>query len=82
MRTINAGVAFDTRFTFLRYALATICFALGVGCLALWWRSIRIHDIVFVQTMSPEHVRVGIDSYSGLGEISLFPNRSGAQHQA
>ena len=66
-------------FTYLRYALATICFAFGVGCLALWWRSIRIHDIVFVQTMPQMHLRVGIDSYSGLGEISLFLNRGGAQ---
>jgi hypothetical protein len=26
---------------FLRYALATVCFAASVGCLALWWRSVR-----------------------------------------
>jgi hypothetical protein len=25
--------------TYLRYALATFCFAASVGCLALWWRS-------------------------------------------
>ena len=25
--------------TYLRYALATICFALSVACLGLWWRS-------------------------------------------
>lgn len=82
MRTINSGVDFDAMFTHLRYSLATIFFAFGVGCLALWWRSIRIHDIVFVQTMSPVQLRVGIDSYSGLGEISLFPNRGGAAQQA
>ena len=26
--------------TFIRYALATFCFAASFGCLALWWRSI------------------------------------------
>ena len=25
--------------TYLRYTLATVCFAASVGCLALWWRS-------------------------------------------
>ena len=25
--------------TYLRYALATFCFAASVGCLAIWWRS-------------------------------------------
>ena len=25
--------------TYLRYALAVVCFAASVGCLALWWRS-------------------------------------------
>jgi hypothetical protein len=26
---------------FIRYALATVCFAASVGCLALWWRSVQ-----------------------------------------
>jgi hypothetical protein len=30
--------------TYLRYALATFCFAASVGCLALWWRSITHED--------------------------------------
>jgi hypothetical protein len=29
---------------FIRYTLATICFAASVGCLALWWRSIYYWD--------------------------------------
>jgi hypothetical protein len=29
---------------FIRYALATVCFAASVGCLALWWRSITHED--------------------------------------
>lgn len=31
---------------YLRYALATVCFAASVGCLALWWRSFDLRDIV------------------------------------
>ncbi|BBO32812.1 hypothetical protein PLANPX_2424 [Lacipirellula parvula] len=27
-----------------RYALAAICLAASVGCLGLWWRTIRICD--------------------------------------
>ena len=30
--------------TCLRYALATLCFAASVGCLALWWRSFEVTD--------------------------------------
>ena len=30
--------------TYLRYALATFCFAASVGCLALWWRSFTYQD--------------------------------------
>ena len=29
---------------YIRYALATICFAASVGCLALWWRSYELSD--------------------------------------
>jgi hypothetical protein len=32
--------------SFIRYSLATICFAASVGCLALWWRSITTYDSV------------------------------------
>ncbi|MBL9161723.1 MAG: hypothetical protein JNL18_03165 [Planctomycetaceae bacterium] len=30
--------------TYLRYALASACFAASVGCLALWWRSYTYWD--------------------------------------
>ena len=30
--------------TYFRYALATICFALSVACLGLWWRSTWTSD--------------------------------------
>jgi hypothetical protein len=32
--------------TYLRYALATICFAASVGCLLLWWRSSTTYDSI------------------------------------
>jgi hypothetical protein len=32
--------------TFIRYALATVCFAASVGCLALWWRSMTHWDLL------------------------------------
>ena len=35
----QASVIFAPMLTYLRYALATVCFAASVGCLALWWRS-------------------------------------------
>jgi hypothetical protein len=31
--------------TYLRYALAAVCFAASVGCLALWWRSKTTWDM-------------------------------------
>jgi hypothetical protein len=32
--------------TYLRYTLATFCFAASVGCLALWWRSMTHIELV------------------------------------
>ncbi|QDT72955.1 hypothetical protein [Lacipirellula limnantheis] len=31
--------------TYLRYALATVCIAASVGCLALWWRSATHYEM-------------------------------------
>ena len=31
---------------FIRYALATVCFAASVGCLALWWRSLNLARVI------------------------------------
>jgi hypothetical protein len=39
--------------TYLRYALATCCFAASLGCLALWWRSISSGD----QFLGPHYFR-------------------------
>jgi hypothetical protein len=42
--------------TYLRYALATFCFAASVGCVALWWRSYTISDAAFGPSPTPEHI--------------------------
>jgi hypothetical protein len=39
--------------TYLRYALATICFTLSVACLALWWRSETYLE--YVRLKNPTH---------------------------
>jgi hypothetical protein len=38
---------------FIRYALATVCFAASVGCLAFWWRSVYYWDTYEYLTQSP-----------------------------
>jgi hypothetical protein len=44
--------------TYIRYLLASVCFAASVGCLALWWRSYSYADLV----ISPSHT----GSYEGM----------------
>ena len=46
--------------TYLRYALATFCFAASVGCLALCWRSFEVTD------------RLGIVAPRLLGSHSVY----------
>ncbi len=42
---------------YLRYALATFCFAASVGCLALWWASFSVDDrFIIPQYFSPERL--------------------------
>src|SRR5690242_5474629 len=38
-------VSYAPMLTYLRYALATVCFAASIGCLALWRRSITYHEM-------------------------------------
>jgi hypothetical protein len=33
---------------FIRYALATFCFAASIGCLALWWRSDKLLAVTYL----------------------------------
>ena len=33
---------------YIRYSLATFCFAASIGCVGLWWRSHSVRDLVFL----------------------------------
>ena len=52
---------------YVRYALASVCFAASVGCLGLWWRSMSTQDVL----IGPSYVRptVGLllDAVDGVG---------------
>jgi hypothetical protein len=65
---------------FLRYALATFCFAASVGCLALWRPSFTSRTMGYFPYPSlPLHV-IGFETFRGsLVVVSqeLTPNRSG-----
>ena len=52
--------------TYLRYALATVCFAASVGCLAMWWRS---HSYADQLTGQAPWNRVVLGAESRLGLI-------------
>ena len=72
---ILAGMA-----KFIRYAVATVCFAASVGCLALWWRSNRTHDSAFGPTPNRGSL-VYLDSYLGSFLVSAIPFNRVQPHQ-
>jgi hypothetical protein len=60
---------------YVRYALASVCFAASVGCLGLWWRSQTRWDAIF----SPTYVIPGrplwVDISNGYADIALGPEK-------
>ena len=56
--------------TYLRYALATLCFAASVGCMALWWRSATCRDKVEGPRLQSGIVY--LESYHGTGIFELL----------
>lgn len=65
---------------FIRYALATVCFAASVGCLVLSWRSQMRWDVVHGGGFDPARILV-FQSYGGMCEINSYPkpfSRDGA----
>ncbi len=67
--------------TYLRYALATICFAVSVGCMGLWWRSTSHQDSLHGSTSNQSQV-ILIGCYDGFVDVALFdlqPQRSNSQ---
>ena len=63
--------------TFLRFALATICFAASVGCLALWWRSEIKRDLLIVPSWNQTTV-LFLKSRLGTGSIGAVRLQSRA----
>jgi hypothetical protein len=61
---------------FIRYALATACFAASVGCLALWWRS-ESRRVIFRTTNPPD--RRGIICECGYATAFRYQGSGGGQ---
>ena len=55
----------------IRYTLATVCFAMSVGCLALWWRSYSIVDKL-ARNMPAKNQIVLMTSSSGTLMVGHF----------
>ena len=54
---------------FLRYTLASICFAASVGCLALWWVSALRRPISDHVTLYVAFKTVYFDAYDGIVSV-------------
>jgi hypothetical protein len=65
---------------FIRYALATFCFAASIGCLALWWRSMTQADYV----VGPSRILPGRAAYigcaSGCSTAGFFSENNSATY--
>lgn len=57
--------------TYLRYALATVCFALSVACLGLWWRSFERWEILHGPTHLTQGQMLNLQSWSGTAIVML-----------
>ena len=62
--------------TTLRYALAAVCFAASVGCLALWWRSATTSDSWNGPHIVNAHRELGLRTWVGLFKASISSVRS------
>ncbi|QDT74521.1 hypothetical protein [Lacipirellula limnantheis] len=65
---------------YVRYALASVCFAASVACLALWWRSMTRWDALYLPNNFPAKHRLSLSSVQGMLEakcIELGPSYSG-----
>jgi hypothetical protein len=60
--------------TYLRYALATVCFAASVGCLALWWRSHTYRDVLSGPTQVFPSGEIRFGSAMGMCSVSTIPS--------
>jgi hypothetical protein len=51
--------------TYLRYALATFCFAASVGCLGLWWRSSAFRVLFIAPNFGSPRSYIAIENRVG-----------------
>jgi len=61
--------------SYLRYALATVCFAASVGCLALWWRSMK-EVCVDLNYTNVGPYQFYVSSYEGRANLRIQPART------
>ena len=57
---------------YVRYALAIVCFAASVGCVALWWRSKSKPDELRQSIYDLSTKTIYLQSYGGVEVASLF----------
>ncbi len=63
--------------TYLRYALATFCFAASVGCLALWGWSAKHNDVIQRAFYNSRFGSLTLQAYQGIGFISFSSSGGG-----
>ena len=66
---------------FIRYALATVCFAASVGCLALWWRSMTSVDELQIRVSAFRPERVVAGHYAGYAMLGIHSRKTGVAGQ-
>ena len=59
---------------FIRYALATVCFAGCVGCLALWWRS-HYYQFFVARPIAGSGRVFQAAIYSGSAAVGVYPRQ-------
>lgn len=57
---------------FIRYALATACFAASVACLALWWRSMEYRDMLIGPSFLAPTRALYFESFDGVLSTTLL----------
>lgn len=61
--------------THVRYALATVCFAASIGCLALWWRSMAYYEQIAGPTYLSE-ITFAFNAFDGGANLFLRSSKS------
>ena len=67
--------------TYLRYALAAVCFAASVGCLALLWRSLTRYDLLTGPCPVSPRRQMTIDSMVGTIGVDVWPEDLTSQYR-